>query len=136
MISAILVLIPLVSGSPLPGHFSVWNHPAVVAHHQPAFVGYQKPAVVAKYQPAVINYHKPAVVTNYKTPVVSHYKPAVVNYQTKPLVGYSSGNIIKQTRYQADSLKQTLGQLKKDPVAGKYIDQVITGSACLNNLDD
>lgn len=160
MISAILVLIPLVSGSPLPGqYFSVWNtpsvvahpqpvaayhQPAVVAHHQPAvvgykkpaFVGYQKPAVVAKYQPAVINYHKPAVVTNYKTPVVSHYNPAVVSYQTKPLVGYSSGNIIKQTRYQADSLKQTLRQLKKDPVAGKYIDQVITGSACLNRLDD
>merc|ERR1712128_240234 len=159
MITAILVLFPLVSGSPFPGqHFTVWNNPsvvahhrpvvaahyqpAVVAHHQPAVVGYrqpavvahQQPAVVAHHQPAVISYRQPAVVTNYNTPIVSHFNPAVVRFQTKSLVGCSSGNFVKQTRCQADFLKQTLNELKSDSRLGKYITRVIEGSACLNSL--
>merc|ERR1712106_948210 len=177
MITAILVLFPLVSGSPFPGqHFTVWNNPsvvahhrpvvaahyqpAVVAHHQPAVVGYRQPAVVAHQQPAVvahhqpvgvryheptfvahhrpavISYRQPAVVTHYNTPIVSHFNPAVVRFQTKSLVGCSSGNFVKQTRCQADFLKQTLNELKSDSREGKYITRVIEGSACLNSLDD
>merc|ERR1712123_4364 len=169
MITAILVLFPLVSGSPFPGqHFTVWNNPSVVAHHrpvvaahyqpavvahrQPAVVAHQQPAVVAHHQPvgvryheptfvahhrpAVISYRQPAVVTNYNTHIVSHFNPAVVRFQTKSLVGCSSGNFVKQTRCQADFLKQTLNELKSDSRVGKYITRVIEGSACLNSLDD
>merc|ERR1719483_77624 len=49
----------------------------------------------------------------------------------------ASGNIVEQTRTQADSTKALLKALGKNRKAVKYIDAHIDGSnKCLNNLDD
>ena len=47
-----------------------------------------------------------------------------------------SGNIVEQTRFEADTTKALLKSLGNDRKAVKYIDAVLESNKCLNNLDD
>ena len=47
-----------------------------------------------------------------------------------------SGNIIEQTRAQAESTKKTLKSLAKNKKAAQYINNVIDNNICISNLDD
>ena len=47
-----------------------------------------------------------------------------------------SGNIIEQTRSQAESTKNVLKYLAKNEKATQYVENAIESNSCLNNLDD
>jgi len=95
MITAILVLFPLVSGSPFPGqHFTVWNNPSVVAHHRPVVAAHYQPAVVAHHQPAVVGYRQPAVVAHQQPAVVAHHQPVGVGYHKPTFVAHHRPAVI------------------------------------------
>merc|ERR1719348_2096292 len=69
------------------------------------------------------------------------YQPYSVGQyqQTRSQIGQynqPTGNFIQQTRYQADSVKRTIKDLSANPIAGKYINRLISNSKCLNNDND
>jgi len=90
--------------------------------------------------------YQPAALVHYRRPVVQTYKQPALLRSSRPIfsnLGRSSafspfftGNVVEQTKAQAEATKAVLRSLSNNPRAAKYIKRVIDSSKCLNTLDD
>eukprot|EP00090_Calanus_glacialis_P029210 TRINITY_DN4686_c0_g1_i5.p1 TRINITY_DN4686_c0_g1~~TRINITY_DN4686_c0_g1_i5.p1 ORF type:complete len:367 (-),score=107.45 TRINITY_DN4686_c0_g1_i5:195-1295(-) len=74
-----------------------------------------------------------------------HFQRKVYNFQQPALYQFGrnsafskffSGNVVEQTRAQADSTKAVLTSLASNPRAAKYIERAIDVSKCLESVED
>jgi len=110
MISLLLILTPLVSGTPA-GYF-----------YQPR--QYYRPRAYHNSYP-----YQPFTVWNNNVQISNNNLGSLVRTA-------NSGDIIEQTKAQTQSLVATIKELNKNPVASKYIQRVLGASSCLDNLED
>ena len=122
------LMVILASGEGYNRPFTAFHRGQVEAVHGP------RPSVgFGKIQPAFQR-----VQPGYQRLHVSpgHFQRKVYNFQQPAFSQLFSGNVVEQTRAQADSTKAVLTSLASNPRAAKYIERAIDVSKCLESVKD
>ena len=135
----LLLVIPIVSSLPTPGHFGSFSYQPY--QPSPVYSSVSAPRIKTNPGSLTSKYNAAKSASRFNTnsgSLSTKYKQAILTTQSVSRTVSVSDDIVKQTRVQAESLKDDLRSMARNPRATEILNKVFSdrNNDCVKSLDD
>ena len=137
----LLLVVPIVSSLPTPGPFGSFSYQPY--QPSPVYSSVSAPRIKTNPGSLTSKYKVAKSASRFNTnsgSLSTKYKQAILNTQSQSFVRTVSGSddIVKQTRAQAESLKDDLRSMARNPRASEILNKVFSdrNNVCIKSMSD